>query len=1060
MILPLSRQVLPMALGSLTLVTGRSGAAETTGSRQLSYSVTRWTAEHGLPQSNIKALAQTRDGYLWIGTLNGLVRFDGLTFTVFDHSNSRGMTHDSINDLAADAADNTLWMATEDGLIRYQNHSFRAFTPAQSASDFSGQLWTARDGGVWFSSGPGKVALARGETLTRWEFLADQTDRTVRQLAHVVPDGLLVQLQSMIYRFDLRTNSLVRLDLPVRGMVCFSFFQDVDRSLWLCTERGLWHKTAERWALVSKRIPNLERVVRTSDGQVWATQGQEGRSSLQWIVNGHFEPFRSPEFPAEANVTRMFEDREGNLWVGTTSGLIRLQPRPLKTYSRQDGLASDNVLAVACDAEGSICVGTADGVSMISNGKIKNLSPPDSGSDWYRVAVLLADKEEGLWVGWRQPSLARFRQTSWKTYSVPAFLGNTEYLKALQEDREGRLWAATGEGVACRKGDQWSFLSTTNGLSHKDVRVIHQDRHGDIWFGTYGGGLNRLHQGKLTSYTTTYGSYNNRAWWIHEDAEGIFWVATQDGLNRFVPPASDDNVSDGPSKTTLPGGRVGAKSGLSGQGENARNEEGRFFTFTKQHGLHENVVNNIQEDASGFLWLSGLSGVYRVSRSELNDVAAGRGAAVHCIAYGEADGMLNSECNGGDNQPAGCKDRDGRIYFPTAQGVVQIDPTQRPRSEVPPLVVIEQVKADGEPIFPPSAASDPPQDVQGAQGHPNSSQPEELRIQPGKAHLEFQYTANTFTASERTQFRWRLFPAEKQWREATGQRSVGYIGLKPGHYQFDVIAANHHGVWSSQPASFAFILEPHFWQTWSFYSLVIAGTIGLGALLQAYRFKWQHRLLKLQEQQALANERARIARDLHDDLGTALTGLALQLDVARREAGDNQPVAVRFSQSAEQARDLADRMREVVWTINPRCDTLSGLATFIEQQVTQFFHADGLKLKLDFPEAIPTAPLGAQARHQLALGVREALTNVVRHARATEVVLRLAISNQELLLEVRDNGCGFQPLETPGHGLSNMRTRMEQVGGTLNCVSHPGQGTIIRFCLPLGPGSPGVKDSP
>ena len=191
-----------------------------------------------------------------------------------------------------------------------------------------------------------------------------------------------------------------------------------------------------------------------------------------------------------------------------------------------------------------------------------------------------------------------------------------------------------------------------------------------------------------------------------------------------------------------------------------------------------------------------------------------------------------------------------------------------------------------------------------------------------------------------------------------------------------------------------------------------------------------------------------------------MTGLALQLDVARREAGDNQPVAVRFSQSAEQARNLAERMREVVWTINPRCDTLSGLATFLEQQVVQFSHADGLKLKLDFPEDIPAIPLGAQARHQLALSVREAFTNVVRHARASEVVLRLAISHQELLMELTDNGCGFQPLETPGHGLSNMRTRMEQVGGEFDCVSKPGHGTAIRFRLPLSPGSPGVQNSP
>ena len=268
-------------------------------------------------------------------------------------------------------------------------------------------------------------------------------------------------------------------------------------------------------------------------------------------------------------------------------------------------------------------------------------------------------------------------------------------MKALFEDREGRIWVGTGGdgkgGVCCRLDrSQWTSLTTTNGLSNPDVRVIFQDRRGDLWFGTYGGGLNRLQEGRITAYQTDRGEHNNRAWWIHEDADGVFWVGSEDGLNRFVPPGVEQSRKQ---KAESRNGQSLLTSAATGE------NEGRFFTFTTQQGLGENVVNNIQEDEFGYLWLSGLRGIYRISRQQLNEVAAGQRASVECTAYGEADGMLNSECNGGDNQPAGCKDRNGRIWFPTAQGVVMVDPKEMQPTESAPPVVIEQVRANGEVIF-------------------------------------------------------------------------------------------------------------------------------------------------------------------------------------------------------------------------------------------------------------------------------------------------------------------------------------------------------------------------
>lgn len=248
------------------------------------------------------------------------------------------------------------------------------------------------------------------------------------------------------------------------------------------------------------------------------------------------EAFSFPEFPGELNVTRVLEDHEGNLWVGTTTGLVRLEPKRIKVYSRRDGLPSDDTLAVTKGADGTIWVGTEAGVSRIREGKVENIPPPEAGGNWKSIGVFLADKQDTLWVGWSGPDLARLQEGTWQKVRGPAEIGNTKDLKAIHEDHEGRMWVSTGNGVLCNDDGKWSNFSTNNGLSHRDVRVIYQDSRGEMWFGTYGGGLNRLEDGKFTAYKTGRGDRNNRAWWIHEDVDGVFWVGSEDGLNRFVPP--------------------------------------------------------------------------------------------------------------------------------------------------------------------------------------------------------------------------------------------------------------------------------------------------------------------------------------------------------------------------------------------------------------------------------------------------------------------------------------------------------------------------------------------
>lgn len=368
-----------------------------------------------------------------------------------------------------------------------------------------------------------------------------------------------------------------------------------------------------------------------------------------------------------------------------------------------------------------------------------------------------------------------------------------------------------------------------------------------------------------------------------------------------------------------------------------------------------------------------------------------------------------------------------------------IDPRTVRRNDVPPPVVIEQVIADEEIIYGDGSNSE--------LSTPNSQLP------PGRARvIEIRYTANSFAAPHHVRFKYQLEGVDQGWRDDDQNRRVAfYTRLRPGSYTFRVRACNNHGVWSETPARFAFTLAPYFWQTWPFYVLVGASVIGLAAAVQAYRLRWQRRVLRLEQQHAMDDERTRIARDLHDDLGTALTGLALQVDILRRDAHDGPVLTKRLTESAARIRALAERMREVVWAINPRCDTVSSLASYLEQQAGHFLKTGDLRCRFEFPETIPSLPLDAEKRRQLALSVREALSNAVRHANASEIILGLRIEGEHLLVWVADNGCGFDVAKGKSHrrGLANIAARLEKIGGHCECRSEPGAGTTIEFSLRL-----------
>jgi signal transduction histidine kinase/ligand-binding sensor domain-containing protein len=1023
------------------------------------YHVTRYTAGRDLPQNTIRALLQTQDGYLWIGTLAGLARFDGVKFRVFDASNTPEMRDDAINALAEDRLDESLWINTGNGLLRYRRHRFERFDAEHGVPQPFGELWPARGGGVWYSPTFGHVALLQnGKVTTRELRPAGPLGFLVTQVREEENGNLLVLMHAGLFGLDLASGTVTRLGPPGATDASYRhFIEQSDGTILLAAREGLWRRNAAGW----EQIESVDAGDVQSPARVWPSGG--GGFWIPWSGNGpprvaRFRAGRSefvdltgvPNYP----LTWLLEDREGHLWLGTESGLCQLRPKTVQVYAREQGLRNDAVKTATRGPDGTIWLGTAEGASGIKDGQVTNL-PPVEPANWGRAEGLLADRRGRVWYGARHHNVVAFDRGSWGA-PAPLQLGDS-WVRTLYEDRRGRVWGGFDRGVAWID-EAGAVRELPQRLSNSDVRVIHEDRRGDLWFGTYGGGLNRLRAGQVDVYKTARGEYNNRAWCIHEDESGVFWVGSRNGLNRFVPPGVE---VEGPARVGPAGGlgstssRGGAQAAEVGA---ANANASRFFTFTTVQGLRENIVNNVQEDDFGNLWLSGLQGIYRVSRRELNEVAAGRQPQAQVLAFGESDGMLNSQCNGGVTQPSGCKDQDGGIWFPTARGVARVDPGAIHGNAVAPPVVIEQVRADDAVIY----GDDSPAGGAEAGARPDAGGVPPVRglgspyrLEAGRARaIEFLYTANSFAAPHRMRFKYQLEGYDAVWRhDDQNRRAVLYTNLRPGRYRFRVTACNNHGVWSDAPAEFAFALAPHFWQTWLFY--VLAGTllVGLAAGVQAYRLRWERRLHKLEQQKALANERTRIARDLHDDLGTALTGLALEVDVLRRADGDGPDHVRRLGEASARIRALAGRMREVVWAVNPRCDTVSSLASFLEQQTGQFLKADGLRCHLDFPEDIPALPLDGESRHQLALCVREALSNAVRHAAASEIVLGLRLDSDHLVLRIADNGRGFHVAEgrARGRGLANVQGRLERIGGRCDCRSAPGAGTTLEFRVPLDP---------
>lgn len=591
-------------------------------------------------------------------------------------------------------------------------------------------------------------------------------------------------------------------------------------------------------------------------------------------------------------------------------------------------------------------------------------------------------------------------------------------MRVLHEDRSGNLWIGTGRGLSCLKDGKFTNYTVGDHLGGGAVQAICEDHAGKLWVGTEGG-LSCRANGRFTNLTTEAGLSANAVTALYEDNTHDLWVGTRSGgLNRL--------------------------------------RDGQFKAYTTRQGLTSDEVLEILEDDQGWLWMSCSTGVFRVRKRDLDDLDGGKTTVVASVAYGKNDGMESAQCSG-LGKPAGWKSRNGRLWFPTTKGVIGVDPETARINHVPPPVYIEQLIADRKPRLysgPEIAAT---AGEAGAATSAGLATGEAARVPPGRGELEFHYTALNLQAPESSRFKHRLEGIDSDWVDAGVRRTAHYFNVYPGEYRFRVLACNKDGVWNMTGASLAIVLRPHVWQTWWCRGLVAMLLLGgvSGTALYATRRRMQRKLALSEQRAAIEKERGRIAKDIHDDLGSSLTRIMMLGERAGEDLDKRENLGVHVGKIVTTARRTVQALDEIVWAVNPANDTFEGLVQYISHHADEFFENANMSCRLEMPEALPTIVLPAEVRHDLFLVVKEAFNNVLKHSQASEVRVRVSGDNLGVTIEIEDNGCGFDPGENGGgrvgNGLTNMRKRIEGLGGELRLTSASSAGTRLKMRVNVKP---------
>lgn len=878
--LVVAAQVVTMALGVL-----RPACALDPHKAITQYVQTVWNNESGLPENSVHAIAQTPDGYLWMGTEEGLIRFDGVRFVTYTYHNSPGLASDYILALAA-SRDGSLWIGTDSGLSHYvpgaspgQQGTFITLTTKDGLSG-NGVVMLAedREGALWAGTTKGlnRIANGRVEDWSRGRGIRQGQVNAIAvdsggMLWVGTPSGPVRLAGGRFVAFTMR-------DRPPDDITAIAAAPD--GSVWLGTlNHGIERIRGRQILTPPVHLPwrEINALLVDRDGALWIVFNRHGIGRL---YGDRLDVYGAAQgLPSDLCSNALFEDREGNVWVGTgDAGVAQLRDGSFTVYGKREGLSNNYVGQVAQGPDGSMYFGMdIFGVNRLyPDGHVEVLDHR-RGLPNETVYSLLVARDDSLWIGYQRGTLAHLDHGRVTIWHAPEDMGASLY--SLFQDRDGRIWVGFDPtGLAYFEGGVFHHVTTTG-----RVECIAQSRDGALWLAADGEGVLRYLHGAITRYTTADGLPNEHPVYVYPDQDGSIWVGLASG-----------NMS--------------------------RIENGRITTWTPAQGIPDTAIGSILEDNLGNFWMGGNDGISRVKKEELIRTAGKAGGRVHARVFEQAAGLRISETVFG-SMPAAWKARDGRLWFATIGGAAVVDPVHVPAAPIPPPVVIERVAANSKPV----------------------TMSDGIRLGPSPMNLEVSFTATTFVAPQMVHFRYRLFGLDQDWVSADA-RSARYTNVPAGNYRFEVQARNADGVWGDTGAGFRFVLRPPLRETKLAYTLYALFAVLLAWGVLAFRtsslVRRQQELAQLVAERTAQLETEKTAleaarRELHvqatHDSLTGLFNRAAILEQLEREvsraARDGEPLGVILADldhfktvndqyghlcGDEVLREVADRFRSAI----------------------------------------------------------------------------------------------------------------------------------------------------
>jgi ligand-binding sensor domain-containing protein/signal transduction histidine kinase len=993
-------------------------------------------AKDGLNSEEISSLMQDKDGNLWIGQWwgGGISRFDGRF--LWNYTIRQGLSSEVVNCIFQDSKGN-IWIGTYDnGVNKFDGTYFTHYSTREGLQhNLVRDILEDKTGNMWFATNNGLTKFD-GRLFTHYTTAQGLPTNRVKSLMEDSKGRLWVGTDGGLSRFDGRSfeNCTIALDLDEHTEVS-TLMEDRDGSIWLGTSKGLYKYEGDQIKLF------------TSDG---------GLSSIA--------------------ITKIFKEKNDDIWIGTSGGGVnRFDGNSFIHYGPGQGLPNGRVTSIVQDRWGNIWLGTTGGVCKYEGKMFTHVIPVQQEE----IEVLFPDRKGNIWMGSGTDScLNKYTGGNMMRYTAKNGLFNTAY-NYIYQDKRGNMWFATWNGVDKYDGTYLTHYSKESGLVDSVVFAVLEDEYDNIWFGTRKG-LSRFDGKSFTNYSSAQGMIGEIIFTILEDHTGTLWLGTNDnGICKF----------DGKSFTYFTPGHGLSHPMVIGMIEDRKNNiwictgygvnkfDGKYFTwYTTEQGLTNNVTKNIIEDRNGHIWIGCLTGLNRYIGDTMPNNTSRYDAPSYFKNYTIADGFSGA----GTYENCMYMDNQGIIRIGTNDRLTRYHPEGDIKDTIAPVLKLTGISLLNEKMIWQDVKSDK---IKFSSLSPWYNQPENLQLAYNNNAITFQFIGITMNRPKEVRYRYKLEGVDKTWT-STNQPVAVYNQLSHGKFNFKVQCVNSEGYWSNE-LNYGFVIFPPWWESkmaYFAYALALAGMIWAFTWYRARRLKAENILLEqkvssrtnelkqsleeryrlseqIKSQEALLNERLRISRDLHDEIGSTLGSISIYSEVAKKRSERNENPVTVLSKIGIASRELIEKMSDIVWSLNLNHENFAQMQHRMGGFATMILTPRNIRYELKVDRNCKQIELTNAQTKNIFLIYKEALYNIVKYAACTTVRIEFHSSDNNVVMTIRDNGEGFNQFSSEkigspdqslgGNGIKNMYVRSEEIQAILKVESQKNEGTTIRLTIPL-----------